>query len=123
MDDIGVAMRDFCLNLAASNPLKLFAPEKMDTEGNIFHGHLPAAWLAATLCVGSIHLFYDIQANCLSAQTFADSMQDNDSEFLAPTLGNPSPAWTHIPPSEKQDAIAFTYSQRFREEAKDRCLP
>ena len=54
-------MRDFCLNLAASDPLELFAPEEMDTEGNLFYGHLPAAWLAATLCMGSIYLFYEIQ--------------------------------------------------------------
>ena len=116
-------MRDFCLNHAASDPLELFAPEEMDTEGNIFHGPLPAAWLAATLCVGSIHLFYDIalQANRLSAQTFAD-MQDDEDEFLVPTLGTPSPAWTNMPRTEKQDAIAFTYSQRFGEDAKDRCL-
>ena len=102
MDDIGVTMCDFCLNLAASNPLELFAPEEMDTEGNIYYdGHLPAAWFAATLCRGSIHLFDDIQlqANCLSAQTCAD-MQDNNGEFLVPTLGNPSPAWTHMPPRQ-----------------------
>ena len=78
-------MRDFCLNLAASDPLELFAPEEMDTKGNLFYGHLPAAWLAATLCMSSIYLFYDIQlqANCLSAQTVADMLDDD--EFLVPT--------------------------------------
>ena len=62
-------MRDFCFNLAVSYPFELFAPEEMDTEGNIFHVPLPAAWIAATLCMGSIHLFYNIelQANCLNA--------------------------------------------------------
>ena len=86
-------MRDFCLNHAASDPLELFAPEEMDTKGNTFHGPLFAAWLAATLCMGSIHLFYnsELQANRLNAQTFAD-MQDGDDEFLVPTLGTPSPA-------------------------------
>jgi hypothetical protein len=36
-------MRDFGLNLAASDPLSLFAPEEMDPEGNLFHASLSAA--------------------------------------------------------------------------------
>ena len=122
-DSLGVEIRDFGLNLAASDPLELFAPEEMDTEGNIFLGPLPVAWLAATLCHGSIHLFFDIelQDNRLSAQTFADA--DNDHEdFLVPTLGDPSPAWLNLPSTEKQDANEFNHSQRFGEDAQDRCL-
>ena len=83
LNDLGVELRNFCLNLAASDPLELFAPEEMDTEGNLFCGHHPAAWLAATLCMGSIYLFYDIelQDDRLSAQTVAD-MLDDDDEYL-----------------------------------------
>ena len=43
LNDFGVEMLDFCLNLAASDPLELFAPGEMETEGNLFYGHLPAA--------------------------------------------------------------------------------
>ena len=113
INDWGVEMRDFCLsNLAASDPLKNFAPAEMDTEGNLFNGYLPAAWLAATLCMGSIYLFYDIklQTNRLNAQTFAD-MLDHDDEYLIPTLGDPTTAWTHMPLSEQQDSISFTHAQ------------
>ena len=60
MKPLGVEMRDFCLNLATSDPLELFVPEEMKIEGNIFHGPLPTAWLAATLCMGSVYLYYDM---------------------------------------------------------------
>ena len=43
LNDLIVDIRDFCLNLAASDPLELFAPGEMETEGNLFYGHLPAA--------------------------------------------------------------------------------
>ena len=49
-------------------------------------------------------------------------MLDDDDEFLVPTLGDPTTAWTHMSPSEQQDAIAFIHSQRRYEDAKDRCL-
>ena len=45
----GVELRDFCLNLTASDPLELFAPEEMDTEGNLFFNTL--------LLLGSLQLF------------------------------------------------------------------
>ena len=41
---------------------------------------------------------------------------------LVPTLGNPTTAWTHMPPSEQQDSIALTHAQRRGEDAKDCCL-
>ena len=44
------------------------------------------------------------------------------TEFLVPTLGDLTTAWTHIPTSEQQDSIAFTQAQRRGEDAKDRCL-
>ena len=47
--DTGVELRDFCLNLAASDPLELFAPEEMDTEGNFF--------ISTLLLLGLVPLF------------------------------------------------------------------
>jgi len=123
INDLGEDLRDFCLNLAASDPLELFAPEEMDTEGNLFDQHLAAAWLGATLCMGSIHLFFDTELNNnrVSAQTFAD-MLDDDDEYLVPSLGEPTTAWTNMLPSEQRASIAFTHAQRRGEDAKDRCL-
>ena len=46
----------------------------------------------------------------------------DDDEFLVPTLGDPTTAWTHMPPSEQQDSIALTHAQRRGEDAKDCCL-
>ena len=73
--------------------------------------------------MGSIHLFYDteVQDNRLSAQTFADMLDDNN-EYLVPTLGEPTTAWTNMLPSEQRDSIAFTHAHCCREDTKDRCL-
>ena len=112
MKALRVKMLDFYLNLAASDPLEFFAPEEMNTEGNIFHGPLPAAWIVATLCMGSIHLFYkiELQPNCLNVQTFAD-MQGNDDEFLVTTLGAPSPAWINMPATPSSSLTPSTFER------------
>jgi hypothetical protein len=57
--DAGSDMRDFSLNLAASDPLEKFPPEEIDRLGNLYEGRLSAAWIAATACHGSVHLFFD----------------------------------------------------------------
>ena len=120
---IGIEMRDFALNLAASDPLELFAPEETDEGGNLFNGPLPVAWLAATLCHGSLHLYYDleIQANRMHAITFDDMDEDQD-DLAVQTSGHPSEAWLKLTKLEKEEANPFTYSQRFGEDPQDRCI-
>jgi hypothetical protein len=41
--DAGSDMRDFSLNLAASDPLEIFPPEEIDRLGNLYEGRLSAA--------------------------------------------------------------------------------
>jgi hypothetical protein len=120
---VGTEMRDLAMNLAASDPLELFAPEELDIEGNLFHGPLPPAWLAATLVHGSVHLFYDLEihANRMHALTFEDVHDDND-RYLVCFEGTPAASWFNLTEAEKQEANAFTRPQRFGEDAKDRCL-
>jgi hypothetical protein len=120
---VGTEMRDFAMNLAASDPLEIFEPEEMDTEGNLFHAHLPVAWLAATLVHGSIHLFYDkeLHANRMHALTFED-LEDDNHKYLVSFDGTPSAAWFNLLEAEKQEATPFTRHQRSGEDAKDRCL-
>ena len=120
----GAKMRDFCFNLAASDPLSLFEPEEIDKEGNLYECALASAWLASTLIHGSLHLFYDFELlqNRMNAQVEADNEEEEHSEFLVVTVGDPSPAWNNMSPDEKQNSKAFTYSQRYGEDAKDRSI-
>ena len=83
---------------------------------------LPKATFSRVLTTFSSREIPWIASCCEHRNVLADSMQDDDDEFLVLTLGAPSPAWTNMPPTKKQGAIAFTYSQRFGEDAKDRCL-
>ena len=119
----GVEMRHFGLNLAASDPLALFEPEEMDAEGNLFHAALSAAWLAATLCIGSIHLFCNSEThvNRMNARAFEDMQHDN-AKFLVPSSGAPSPTWANMTAAEQQDAKELALPQRIGEDAKGRCL-
>jgi hypothetical protein len=75
-------MRDFGLNLAASDLLALFNSEEFDREGNLYPICLAFAWLAATCCLGSIHLFFDIELmeNIIAAQT-EEAMSDDEAGF------------------------------------------
>ena len=61
--------------------------------------------------LGSIYLFFDteLQDNRLSAQTFADMLEEDD-EYLVPTLGKPTTA------PEQRNSTAFTHAQRRRED-------
>ena len=43
INDTGVELHAFYLNLAAGDLLELFAPEEMDSEGKLFYQHLAAA--------------------------------------------------------------------------------
>jgi hypothetical protein len=45
--DAGADMQDFSLDLAASDPLELFPPDRL---GNIYEGRLSAAWIVANVC-------------------------------------------------------------------------
>ena len=49
INDTRVEMHDFCLNLAASDPVEHFAPEEMGAEGNLF--------MATLLLLGLLSLF------------------------------------------------------------------
>ena len=117
-------MRDFRFNLAASDPLSLFEPEEMDTEGNLYECALASAWLASTLIHGSLHLHcnFELHQNMLNAQVAADNEEEEHSEFLVVTVGDPSPAWINMSSDEKQNSKAFTFSQRHGEDAKDRSI-
>jgi hypothetical protein len=113
------------LNLAASNPLALFAPIEFDHEGNLNSTVLAHAWAGATALMGSVHLFYDLelQKNRMEAQTFADMNEDTEEPFEIPIEGGePLPPWTNLLATEKQDSKAFTFSQRLGEDVKDRCI-
>jgi hypothetical protein len=73
-------MRDFSLNLAASDPLEIFPPEEMDRLGNLYEGSLSAAWIAATACHGSVHLFFDTEllSNKIKADTQDSVIEEDD---------------------------------------------
>jgi hypothetical protein len=119
----GDDMRDFGLNLAASDPLTLFYHSEFDGEGNLFPSYLSVAWLGATALLGSIHLFYDVelQTQRLAAQMFDNIHEEND-DYAFPTEGIPLNPWNDLSPSDQHTSHAFTYSQRLGEDAKDRCL-
>jgi hypothetical protein len=86
----GDEIRDFGLNLMASDPLVLFNSPKFDGEGNVFPSQLAHAWLGATALHGSIHLFFDVQLQKirLAAQTFED-MHEDDKAYAIPMTGDP----------------------------------
>jgi hypothetical protein len=119
----GDDLREFGLNLAASDPLNLFDPSEFDGEGNLFPSTLAVAWLGATALLGSVHLFYDLQLqkNRIAAQTFDDMHEDNE-DYAVPTEGEPKDTWTDMDLLDQQQARAFTYSQRLGEDAQDRDL-
>ena len=52
----------------------------------------------------------------------ADNEEDEHSEFLVPTAGDPSPAWINMTSVEKQDSKVLTLPQRFGEDAQDRSI-
>jgi hypothetical protein len=54
-----VEMREFSLDLAASDPLELFPSEEIARLGNLFEGRSLAAWIAVTAFHGSTHLLFD----------------------------------------------------------------
>jgi hypothetical protein len=117
-------MREFGLNLAASNPLTLFDYKEFDGDGNLFPCRLAFAWIGATALLGSIHLFYDIQLqkNRMNALTYKDMHEDQD-DYEVPSEGLlPHSTWNNLPDCEKQNCKAFTYSQCLGEEHKDRCI-
>jgi hypothetical protein len=88
--DAGSDMRDFSLNLAASDPLEIFPPEEIDRLGNLYEGRLSAAWIAATACHGSVHLFFDtvLLSNKIKADAY-DSVIEDDDQCCVPTSGAP----------------------------------
>jgi hypothetical protein len=116
-------MRDFGLNLAASEPMELFAPEEFDGKGDLHHSPLAQAWIAATICHGSIYLCYDVelQKNRVSAQTFDDMLED-DGACRVTTEGRIQAGWKHLLDDEQQDASPFAFSQSEGEDPKGRCL-
>jgi hypothetical protein len=120
----GDDMRDFGLNLAASDPLTLFDHSEFVGEGNLFPSYLAVAWLGATALLGWIHLFYDVelQTQCLAAQTF-DNMHEENNDYSVPTEGLPLTPWNDLSPSEQHNSQAFTYSffGRSKGEVKKPC--
>jgi hypothetical protein len=104
----GDGIRDFGLNLAASDPLVLFDSTKFDGEGNLFPSKLAHAWLGATALHGSIHLFFyvQLQKNRLAAQTFED-MHEDDEAYAVPMTGEPLAPWINMQERKKQNSRVF----------------
>jgi hypothetical protein len=110
-----IQMRDFSLNLAASDPLVLFAPEEWDQHGNLQKSRLAFAWLGATAAHGSVHFYFasDLQKNRLRLNKDMDIDED---DFEVPSSGAISDYWTNVmPESEKCMIEPFSHSQRFTE--------
>jgi hypothetical protein len=109
-----IQMRDFSLNLAASDPLVLFAPEEWDQHGNLQKSRLAFAWLGATAAHGSVHFYFesDLQKNRLRLNKDMDIDED---DFEVPSSGAISEYWINVmPESEKCMIEPFTHSQRFQ---------
>jgi hypothetical protein len=121
--DAGSDMRDFSLNLAASDPLEIFPPEEIDRLGNLYEGRLSAAWIAATACHGSVHLFFDTEllSNKIKVDTY-DSVIEDDDQYCVPTSGEPTSAYVHLIPAEQKDYHVYTYPERFNDTPDGRCL-
>jgi hypothetical protein len=121
--DEGAEMREFGLNLAASDPLTLFDYKEFDGVGNLFPCRLAFSWIGATSLLGLIHLFYDIQLqkNRMNALAYEDMHEDQD-DYGVPSESLPRSTWNDLPNHEKQNCKAITYSQRLGEEHKDRCI-
>jgi hypothetical protein len=112
--DAGADMRDFSLDLAASDPLELFPPEEIDRLGNVCEGRLSAAWIAATACLGSVHVFFDKEflSNKIMASTYDAVVEDND-QYCVPISGHPRLPYLSLVAEEKQELQSYTYAERF----------
>jgi hypothetical protein len=119
----GDDIREFGLNLAASDPLVLFDSTEFDGKGNLFPSKLAHAWLGATAVHGSIHLFFDVQLqkNRLAAQTF-DDMHEDDEAYAVPMTGEPLLPWIDMQEREKQNSRVFEYYHRFKEQGIQCCI-
>jgi hypothetical protein len=116
-------MRDFSLNLAASDPLELFPPEAIDRLGNLFEGRLSSAWTAATACLGSVPLFFDkeLLSNKIMAAAYDSGIED-DAQCCVPISGQPSHAYLNLATAEKEESQYYTYPERLGDTLDVRCL-
>jgi hypothetical protein len=121
--EAGADMRDFSLNLAASDPLELFPPEAIDRLGNLFEGRLSSAWTAATACLGLVHLFFDkeLLSNKIMAATYDSGIED-DAQCCVPISGQPSHAYLNLAAPEKEESQCCTYPERLSDTPDGRCL-
>jgi hypothetical protein len=121
--DAGADMRDFSLDLAASDPLELFPPEEIDRLGNVCEGCLSAAWIAATACHGSVHLFFDkeLLSNKIMASTY-DAVVEDDHQCCVPISGHPPLPHLSLVAEEKQELQSHTCAERFGENPDGCCL-
>jgi hypothetical protein len=111
--EAGADMRDFSLNLAASDPLELFPPEAIDRLGNLFEGRLSSAWTAPTACLGLVHLFFgkELLSNKIMAATYDSSIED-DAQCCVPMSGQPSHAYLNLAAGEKEESQYYTCPER-----------
>jgi hypothetical protein len=121
--DAGADMRDFSLDLAASDPLDLFPLEEIDRLGNLYEGRLSAAWIAATACLGSVHLCFDreLLSNKIMASTY-DAVVEDDEQHCVPISGHPRLPYLSLVAEEKLELQSCAYAEGFGANPDGRCL-